>query len=199
MPPYPDQNGCRHEDGYADIGITIRSGRCVRFLSGKETGCSLPARSARSASAPSRVCWRRAGCTRWIPTPTWSMCSSGSACIRPTGPSSSPRGCGSRCSPTPPCGQSSVRITTIRHHTERDPATTAHNARVTEGAQHLLGVSRRQVRDQHRALAGGERRPVPHHNGDLALQRRHRPFTASGSIQGGITKNLLTSRCSMIK
>ena len=37
---------------------------------------------------------------------------------------------GSRCSPTPLCDQTSVRTTTIRHHTERDPATTAHNARL---------------------------------------------------------------------
>ena len=68
-----------------------------------------------------------------MPTPTWSMCSSGSVCIRPTGPSSSPRGCGNRCSPTRLCAQTSVRTTTIRHHTEGNPATTAHNARLRRG------------------------------------------------------------------
>ena len=65
-----------------------------------------------------------------MPTPTWSMCSSESACIRPTGPSNSPRECGSRCSPTHLCAQTSVRTTTIRHHTEGNPATTAQNARL---------------------------------------------------------------------
>ena len=33
----------------------------------------------------------------------------------------------SRCLPTPRCARTSVRTITIRHHTERDPATTAHN------------------------------------------------------------------------
>ena len=30
----------------------------------------------------------------------------------------------------PPCAQTSVRPITIRHHTERDPATTAHDGRL---------------------------------------------------------------------
>ena len=42
---------------YADIGMTTWNGRCVRFRSGNETGCSLRARSAHSGSASSRVCW----------------------------------------------------------------------------------------------------------------------------------------------
>ena len=54
---------------------------------------------------------------------------------------------------------------------------------VTEGGQHLLGVSRRQMRHQHRALACGERCPIALHDADLALQRRHRPLTAPGPIQ----------------
>ena len=61
------------------------------------------------------------------------MCSSASACIRPSGPSSSHRGCGSRSSPMPNCGQTSARTTTIRHHTERDPATTGQIARLRSG------------------------------------------------------------------
>ena len=56
------------------------------------------------------------------------MYSSASAYIRPAGPSSSPRGCGSRRSPTRPCAQTSARTTTIRHHTDRHPATTAYIA-----------------------------------------------------------------------
>ena len=68
-----------------------------------------------------------------MPTPTWSTCSSASARIRPTGPSNSPRGCGSRCSPMTRFGQTSVRTTTIRHHTEPGTATTAHNARLHSG------------------------------------------------------------------
>ena len=63
-------------------------------------------------------------------TPTWSMCFSASAFIRPTAPSNSPRECGSRGSPMPPFAQTSGRTTTIRHHTERSPATTAQNARL---------------------------------------------------------------------
>ena len=39
------------------VAMTIWNGRCVRFLSGKGTGCSLRARSGRSASASSRACW----------------------------------------------------------------------------------------------------------------------------------------------
>ena len=50
-------------------------------------------------------------------------------------------------------------------------------------AQIVQRPSRRQVRDQHRALACGERRPVPLDNADLAIQRRHGPLTASCSIQ----------------
>ena len=52
--------------------------------------------------------------------------------IRLSRPSNSLRGCGSRCSPTPPCIQTSVRTTTIRHHTERDHATTAYSARLRQ-------------------------------------------------------------------
>ena len=81
-----------------------------------------------------------------MPAPTWSMCSSASACIRPSAPSSSLRGCGSRCSPTPRCARTSVRATTTRHHTEREPATTARNARLLlQGAadqlRHLVIVA----------------------------------------------------------
>ena len=36
---------------------TTWNGRCVRFLSGRGIGCSLRARSVRSAWASSRVCW----------------------------------------------------------------------------------------------------------------------------------------------
>ena len=46
-----------------------------------------------------------------------------------------PRGCGRRCSPTPPCAQTSVRTTTIRQHTERGPATTAQIARLRRSAR----------------------------------------------------------------
>ena len=45
------------------------SGRSVRFRSERRTGCSLGARSARSAWASSRACWSPAGCTRSIATP----------------------------------------------------------------------------------------------------------------------------------
>ena len=49
-------NGCRHIGDHADIGMITWSGRYDRFRSGNETGCSLRARSAHSASASSRVC-----------------------------------------------------------------------------------------------------------------------------------------------
>ena len=39
-----------------------------------------------------------------------------------------------------PFGQTSARTTTIRHHTETNPATTAHNARLQINV-HLLGHS----------------------------------------------------------
>ena len=40
-----------------------------------------------------------------------------------------------------------------------------------------------QMRDQHRALACRERRPVPLDDAGPAFQRRHRPLTAPGPIQ----------------
>ena len=39
------------------------------------------------------------------------------------------------------------------------------------------------MRDQYRALAGGERRPVPLDDANPALKRRHRPLAAPGPIQ----------------
>ena len=122
------QNACRHIDDHAEFGTIISKERYDRFRTGKGTGCSLRARSVRHASASSRICWCHAGCTSSMPTPTWSTCSSASACIRPTGPSNSPRGCGNRCSPTRPCAQTSARTTTTRHHTDRRSATTAYIA-----------------------------------------------------------------------
>ena len=45
------------DDPEVAIDMITWSGRYVRFRSGNETGCSLRARSAHSASASSRVCW----------------------------------------------------------------------------------------------------------------------------------------------
>ena len=78
----------------------------------------------------SRVCWSRVGSTQWIPKPTSSICSSESACIRQTNLSSSPPGMWKSLFADAPLRSEPVRTATRRRHTERDPATTAHNARL---------------------------------------------------------------------
>ena len=42
------------------------------------TGCSVGPNSAQNMSEPSRAWSRRVACTRWTPTPGWSMCCNGS-------------------------------------------------------------------------------------------------------------------------
>ena len=96
-----------------------------------------------------------------VATPTWSTCSSASACIRPTGLSNSPRGCGSRCSPMTPFGQTLVRTTTIPHHTECGPATTAHNARLPSISYAQLDDLRQRLWNFPAHIDTGERSEMP--------------------------------------
>ena len=91
----------------------------------------------------------------------------------------SPRGCGSPRSPTRLCVQTSALTTTIRHHTERGPATTAHNARLlSDNGREFCGHPDRHPYDLFLQLVEAEHRTTkvnrPQSNG--IVERFNRPL-----------------------
>ena len=81
---------------------TTWNGRFESFRWARRTGCSAQPSSGLNRWRRSRRCWRPAGLTALMPTPTWSMCCSGSTSIRPAGSENSRPECGPNTSGTTP-------------------------------------------------------------------------------------------------